>query len=193
MVQDMAGQQIAYRRVSTLQQNTGRQLDGFDADQEFTDKATGSNADRPQLNAMLKHIREGDTVHVHSIDRLARNLADLLSLIQQINDKGASVKFHKESLTFDGGNSAMQKMQLSLMGAVAEFERTLINERAAEGRAIAKANGVKFGRKPTLSPEQVADIQAEHVAGKSIRALAIDFDCGRSTITRALKQESNAA
>lgn len=190
MVHDMAGQQIAYRRVSTLQQNTGRQLDGFDADQEFTDKATGGNAERPQLKAMLKHLRKGDTVNVHSIDRLARNLSDLLSLIEQINGIGASIKFHKESLTFDGGNSAMQKMQLSLMGAVAEFERTLINERAAEGRAIAKAKGVQFGRKPILTTKQVAAIQEQHKDGKSIRSLALDFDVGRTTITRAVKQNA---
>ncbi|MCL4141054.1 UNVERIFIED_CONTAM: hypothetical protein GTU68_020180 [Idotea baltica] len=182
----MTGQVIAYRRVSTVGQNTVRQLDGLAADREFTDKASGSNAERPELMRMLAHIRKDDEIHVHSIDRLARNLADLLSIIAQITTTGASVKFYKEGLTFDGGDSPMQKMQMQIMGAVAEFERSIINERASEGRAIARAKGVRFGRKPSLTSTQIATLRDEHARGKSIRDLALDYDVGRSTISRAL-------
>ena len=182
----MNGQRIAYRRVSTVSQNTDRQLDGDRFDREFTDKTSGGRADRPELNAMLGHVRAGDEVVVHSIDRLARDLADLLKLVQAITGAGASLQFVKEGLLFNGDKSAMQELQLSIMGAVAAFERSIINERAAEGRVLAKARGVRFGRKSVLSDEDVSIIQAQRAAGKSVRALALDFDVGRATIDRAL-------
>lgn len=113
----MAGQQIGYIRVSTTAQNTDRQLEGVELDRVFTDKVSGKSADRPQLKALLAHLRDGDTLHVHSIDRLARNLRDLLSLIQIITVDGVTVVFHKEALTFTGDDSPMQQMMLPLMGA----------------------------------------------------------------------------
>ena len=183
-------QRIAYRRVSTVTQSTDRQLaDCGDFDREFTDKASGSTADRPQLDAMLAHLRDGDEVVVHSIDRLARNLADLLQLVERINDAGASLRFVKEALHFTGEASPMQELQLSVMGAVAAFERSIINERAAEGRAAAKQRGVRFGRKPMLSDDDVKEIAAQRAAGKSIRAIALNFDVGRATVDRALTRQ----
>ncbi len=184
----MAAQQIGYQRVSTLSQNTDRQLDGVKLDKVFTDKASGGNAKRPKLDAMLKHIRDGDTVHVHSIDRLARNLSDLMQLIESITGKGSSVRFHKEALTFDGGNSSMQVMQMQIMGAVAQFERSIINERAAEGRAIAKARGVRFGKPPALNDKQTAQVIKQRKAGKSVAAIALDFDVSRQSIYRILNK-----
>lgn len=182
----MSGQQIGYVRVSTTVQNTDRQLEGVELDRVFTDKVSGKSADRPQLKAMLAHIRDGDTVHVHSIDRLARNLQDLLSLIQIITVDGVSVRFHKEALTFTGVDSPMQQMMLSLMGAVAQFERSMINERASEGRAAAKVRGVQFGRKPTLSASERSQVIKRREAGESVARLAIDFDVSRQAVYRVL-------
>lgn len=182
----MAGQQIGYIRVSTTTQNTDRQLDGLELDRVFEDKVSGKSADRPQLEALMAHLRSGDTLHVHSIDRLARNLADLLLLIESITDKGVAVQFHKEALTFTGDDSPMQNMMLQLMGAVAQFERSMINERAAEGREAAKAKGVRFGRKPMLSGAQVAELTERRSQGESVARLAIDFDVSRQAIYRAL-------
>lgn len=180
-------QQIGYKRVSTVSQSTDRQLDGIELDRVFEDKVSGSTKQRPQLDAMLDHIRDGDVIQVHSIDRLARNLADLMSLIKTINAKGASIKFIKEGMHFTGSNDAMQKMQMQIMGSVAEFERSMINERAAEGRAIAKAKGVQFGRKPTLTKKQIVEVKQQRESGKSVAKIAIDFDVSRPAIYRALE------
>ena len=109
----------------------------------FTDKVSGSSADRPKLDRLLEHIRKGDEVHVHSIDRLARSLEHLTRIVRTINDKGASVVFHKEGLTFSGEDSPLATLQLQMLASFAEFERALINERSAEGRAVAKAKGVR--------------------------------------------------
>jgi len=187
----MAGQQIGYVRVSTTAQNTDRQLEGLELDRTFTDKVSGKSADRPQLKALLAHLRTGDTLHVHSIDRLARNLADLLSLIESITCKGVAVQFNKESLTFTGDDSPMQQMMLSLMGAVAQFERSMINERAAEGRDAAKAKGVQFGRKPTLSAAERARVIKRREAGESVARIAVDFDVSRQAVYRVLDQQSS--
>jgi DNA invertase Pin-like site-specific DNA recombinase len=182
----MAGQHIGYIRVSTTAQNTDRQLEGRELDRVFEDKVSGKSADRPQLKALMAHLRSGDTLHVHSIDRLARNLADLLLLIETITGKGVAVLFQKEALTFTGDDSPMQNMMLQLMGAVAQFERSMINERAAEGREAAKAKGVQFGRKPKLTVAQMTELADRRGSGESVSRLAIDFDVSRQAVYRAL-------
>ena len=135
----MAGQQIGYVRVSTVEQNTARQLDGVELDKIFEDKCSGKNTDRPALKACLEYVREGDTLHVHEISRLARNMADLNRLVDELTAKGVAVKFHKEGLEFNASKAtdAMMKLLFQVMGAFAEFERNMIRERQAEG--IAKA------------------------------------------------------
>ena len=139
-------QQIGYRRVSTLDQNSARQLDGVELDEAFEDKASGKDTDRPQFQACIKHCRKGDTLHIHSMDRAARNLDDLRRVVKELTGKGVVVKFHKEGLTFTGEDSPMANLLLSMLGAVAEFERALILERQREGIAVAKAKGVYKGR-----------------------------------------------
>ena len=182
----MGGQNLGYVRVSTTAQSTDRQLEGLELDRVFEDKVSGKSADRPQLKALMAHLRSGDTLYVHSIDRLARNLADLLKLIESITGKGVAVQFHKEGLTFTGDDSPMQNMMLQLMGAVAQFERSMINERASEGREAARAKGVQFGRKPTLSTAQVAELADRRCRGESVARLAIEFDVSRQAVYRAL-------
>jgi DNA invertase Pin-like site-specific DNA recombinase len=132
------GQTIGYKRVSTLDQSTARQLDGVELDRVFEDKLSGKDMNRPQLVAMLKHVREGDTVVAHSLDRLGRNLVDLRKLVTDLTGRGVRVQFLKENLIFTGEDSPMSNLLLNMMGAFAEFERALIRERQREGIALAK-------------------------------------------------------
>jgi DNA invertase Pin-like site-specific DNA recombinase len=124
----VAGQRVGYIRVSSLDQHTDRQLDGIELDRVFTDTASGKDVSRPQLDALLGFVRDGDTVIVHSMDRLARNLDDLRRLVRGLTDKGVRVQFITENLTFTGDDTAMATLLLSVMGAFAEFERALSRE-----------------------------------------------------------------
>src|SRR5271155_1960831 len=173
---------VGYVRVSTLDQNTQRQLDGQELDKVFTDKANGKDAKRPQLQAALEYLREGACLIVHSMDRLARNLDDLRRIVLSLTSKGALVEFVKERLTFTGEDSAMSQLLLSVMGAFAEFERSLIRERQREGIALAKKAGVYKGRKPSLTPERVTELRARVAAGEKKAALAREFGISRETL-----------
>ncbi|WP_448092700.1 recombinase family protein [Pseudomonas lini] len=181
---------VAYIRVSSVEQNVDRQLDGLTFTKTFTDKVSGATTERPALQLMIEFIREGDVVHVHSIDRLARNLQDLLALVEQINGKGASVRFHKESLHFTGEHNPMQDLMLSMIGAVAQFERSMIKERQREGIAKAKAKGVYKGRTKAVSNE---DIQKAITADKlSYRDAAKALGVSVSSVQRAMKGNTEA-
>src|SRR5690554_4057249 len=120
------GQNVGYVRVSTFDQNTARQLDGVLLDRVFSEKASAKNTARPVLDECLAYLREGDTLHAHSIDRLARNLHDLERIVNLLTCKGVSVKFHKENLLFSSSSDAISRLLLQVMGAFAEFERELI-------------------------------------------------------------------
>lgn len=159
ILQLMSGKKIGYIRVSTILQNTERQLDGIELDTIFTDHASGKDRKRPKLQEMLNYVREGDIVFVHSIDRLARNLEDLRQIIRTITGKQAQIHFVKEGLEFISNSSPMSNLMLSLMGAFAEFEHSLIRERQMEGISKAKSRGV-YQRENSLSEEQIAEIKA---------------------------------
>ena len=168
--------QRPYIRVSTLDQNTERQLDGVSLDKTFEDKASGKDTARPKLQEALEYLREGDTLHIHSMDRLARNLDDLKGIVKGLTARGVVVQFHKEGLTFTGDDSPMANLLLNMLGAVAEFERSLIRERQREGIAIAKSKGVYKGRKKTLTEAQVAELKAKAgAAGANKAALAKEY------------------
>ena len=153
-------QTVGYIRVSSADQHTDRQLDGIALDRVFIDKITGVTKDRQQLKELLNYVRYGDTVIVHSLDRLARSLEDLISIINQLNQKGVIFKSIKDNLTFDGvNNSPMDKFFLHILGAVSELERALIRERQKEGIAKAKARGVYKGRKPSLTNDKIKLIE----------------------------------
>ena len=115
----MNGQRVGYVRVSTVEQNTERQLDGVAVDKRFEDKASGKDTARPQLAAVLEYVRDGDTLVVHSMDRLARSLEDLRRLVRELTARGVRVEFVKENLTFTGEDSPMSNLLLSMLGAVA--------------------------------------------------------------------------
>jgi DNA invertase Pin-like site-specific DNA recombinase len=181
------GQTIGYRRVSTLDQSTSRQLEGVELDRVFEDKLSGKDTNRPQLTAMLKHVRDGDTVVVHSLDRLGRNLDDLRKLVSDMTSRGVRVQFIKENLTFTGDDSPMANLLLNIMASFAEFERELIRERQREGIAIAKKAGVYKGRKPSLTPETVVELRKRIAAGEKKSALAEEYGVTRMTIYNALE------
>ncbi|SDY67512.1 Site-specific DNA recombinase [Collimonas sp. OK242] len=182
-----AGQTIGYLRVSTAGQNTARQLDGIALDQVFEDKCSGSTTDRPQLTAMLKHARSGDTVVVHEISRLARNTADLLDLVKLLTTKGVTVSFINESMTFAAGkDNPMNTMFLTIIGAISAFELSMINERRAEGQAKARAEGKHMGRTAKLTAEQIAVIK-QRAATESKTALADEYGVSRATLYSVLK------
>jgi hypothetical protein len=149
----MAGQRIGYIRVSSLDQQVDRQLDGMELDQSFTDKASGKDAKRPQLEQLLRFPRKGDIVFVHSMDRLARNLDDLRRIVHTLTGKGVRIEFMKEHLSFTGEDSPMASLLLSVMGAFAEFERALIHERQREGITLAKQQGATRDAKRPSPPK----------------------------------------
>jgi len=184
----MTGQRVGYRRVSTADQNTARQLEGMTIDKLFEDKLSGKDRERPQLKACLEFVREGDTLIVHSMDRLARNLVDLCQLVKELTAKGIRVEFVKERLTFTnevtpGIDKAMQTLQLQIMGAVAEFERAMILERQREGIAIAKADGKYKGRKRSLTNAKAEELRLRVAMGATSKAdLAEEFGISRETL-----------
>jgi DNA invertase Pin-like site-specific DNA recombinase len=181
------GQRVGYVRVSSEGQNTARQLDGVPLDRTFEDKVSGKSLDRPQLEAMLAFVREGDEVLVHSMDRLARNLDDLRRLVQSLTKKGVKVTFMKEGMTFTGDDSHLSLLMLSMMGAFAEFERSLLLERQREGIAMAKARGAYKGRKPSLTQDQADQLRAKVLAGEKKAVLAREFGISRETLYQYLR------
>lgn len=183
----MNGQQVGYVRVSSIEQSTDRQLTEIVLDVVFEDKASGKDTKRPELERCLSHLRAGDTLHVHSIDRLARNLKDLQDIVESLTLKGVTVKFYKECLTFEGSNhSPMQTLMLQMLGAFAQFERTLIKERQAEGIAAAKAKGKKLGAPSKLSPEQIEELKARVATGTDKSQLAKEFGISRPTLYKII-------
>tara|TARA_B100000795_G_scaffold116036_1_gene86151 strand:- start:663 stop:1331 length:669 start_codon:yes stop_codon:yes gene_type:complete len=182
----MTGQHIGYVRVSSLEQSTYRQLADVKLDRVFEDKVSGKTMDRPQLQACLKDLRQDDVLHVHSIDRLARNMSYLLKLVNDLTTDGVTVHFHKESLVFNGGAGPIDKLMLQMLGAFSEFGVAMISERQREGIAAAKSRGVRFGAKPKLTAKQVEAIRSRVSQGEAKKALAIEFGVSRQTLYTAL-------
>lgn len=178
---------VGYVRVSSHDQSTVRQLDGVAVERTWTDHASGRDVARPELERLLAFVRDGDTVVVHSMDRLARNLDDLRSLVRGLTAQGVRVEFVKEGLTFTGDDSPMATLLLSVMGAFAEFERALIHERQREGIAAAKKRGAYTGRKPALDDEQARQLRQRAAAGASKAALATEFGISRETVYAYLR------
>ena len=180
------GQRIGYIRVSSFDQNPERQLENAEVARVFTDTASGKDTHRPQLESLLTFVRQGDTVVVHSMDRLARNLDDLRRVVQGLTKRGVRIEFLKEHLVFTGEDSPMANLMLSVMGAFAQFERALIRERQREGIALAKQRGAYRGRKRSLSDEQVANLRQCVEAGESKAKVARDFGVSRETVYQYL-------
>ena len=185
---------IAYIRVSSQGQNTERQLSdvGIEFDYIYEEKASGKDTDREQLKLMLHYARSGDTVWVHSIDRLGRSLVDLKNIVTELNEKGVSVKFHKENLEFSAGTSnPIHTLMFNMLASFAQFERQIIKDRQREGIEKAKAKGVykKDKRKKVDYAELIKAIES----GLSYRAVAEKFNVGVGTVDRAVKAHKKAA
>jgi DNA invertase Pin-like site-specific DNA recombinase len=178
---------IAYLRVSTVDQNTDRQLANASIpfDKTFIDKCSGGSTKRPALTELKDYARNGDVIHVHSIDRLARNLVDLKLLVNDWNDLGVSVKFHKEGLSFNaGGSDHMSELMLNMLGAVAQFELAMIQERRQEGIEKAKTAGKYKGRPTNESNHQrITELRSQ---GVSLRKISKEVGVSLSTVQRAL-------
>jgi DNA invertase Pin-like site-specific DNA recombinase len=178
---------IGYRRVSTTDQNLDRQDLGDDVARVFEEKLSGKDRERPQLAACLTYLRDGDTLRVHSVDRLGRSLSDLLAIVAEVVAKGASVEFLKERLLFDPkADDPYSRMQLQLLGVFSEFERAIILARQAEGIALAKQRGVYKGRAPKLGPAEVRTLRERRTLGVPIPRLCKDFGVSKSTVVDAL-------
>ena len=200
MILDMAqqkgagkGQVIGYARVSSRDQHLTRQVEALgEVDKLFSDQVTGSTRDRPGLAQLLDYVREGDTLRVTSMDRLARDLRDLQHLVDHLVRGGVSVEFLTEGLTYRPGKAdALSNLMLHLLGALAEFERALIRERQAEGIAAAKKRGVYQGRRGrgrSLTPQQVEQARQRIRDGVPKAKIARDLGINRSTLYRALEQ-----
>ena len=185
---DVKGQVVGYVRVSSLDQNEARQLEamaqaGLVLDQTFIDKASGRNTERPALQDCLRYVRKDDLLVVASIDRLARNLFDLEKLVTKIVGQGVTLRFLKENLVFGGDSSSpIDKLLLQLLGAVAEFERSLIKERQREGISLARKEGRKFGRGRCVTPEQMEEINRRVKAGVPKARVARELGICRQSV-----------
>lgn len=178
----MTGQKIGYVRVSSIDQNTIRQLDGISLDKVFTEKSSGKSIERPILLECLIYIRSGDTLFVHSIDRLARNAKDLLNLVEQLLNKQVTIIFVKNNLTFSSDTKDhMAKLQLTMLAAFAEFERELIRERQREGITIAKAAGKYSGRRK-ITDAMLNEARVRTAAGEPLSTVAKSLNLSRQSL-----------
>ena len=185
----MTGKNVGYIRVSSSSQNCDRQLDGIPLDKVFEEKVSGqSAASREVLNTCLDYLREHDVLHVHSIDRLARNMADLLSIVDELVQREVTVKFHSEGLTFaPQKDDPMASLMLHMLGAFAEFERKLIGQRRKEGIEAARKRGKKIGRQKSLTTDDVKEIAQKLSAGANKSDLAKEYSVSRTTLYASLR------
>jgi DNA invertase Pin-like site-specific DNA recombinase len=187
----MEGKRIGYIRVSSKDQNPDRQLEGVLLDKKFIDYASAKNDQRTQLQFMLEYVREGDHVFVHSIDRMARNMSDLRRIVDILMLKRVSLCFLKENIKIDGTECPMSVLLLHVIGSIAQFERSLIRERQAEGIALAKERGAYKGRSPALNEKQTREIQELIKMGLPKSRIALKFKVTRATIYKYLRLFSN--
>ena len=175
---------MGYVRVSSFEQNESRQLEGMELDRVFLDKASGKDIRRPQLEALLKYVRDGDMVVCHSMDRLGRNLVDLRRTVTDLTTRKIGVRFIKENLTLTGDDSPMATLLLNMMGSFAEFELAWSRERQREGIELAKRAGIYKGRKRLLTPDRATELSRRLGEGESKAALAREFGLDRTTVYR---------
>ena len=172
-----------YRRVSTVIQNTERQLLNVPCDREYEDKLSGKDTNRPQFLLMMANLREGDIINVHSLDRVGRNTKDILEIVQQVKDKGCLIHFHKENLKFDGTKSDLySELLLTILAGFSEFERSIILERQREGIAIAKEKGKYKGRRTKLSVEQLEEMKLDFNSGIAKTKIAEKYGVTRAYV-----------
>lgn len=183
---------FGYARVSTSQQSLDVQVNalkeaGVKANRIFTDKTTGTTANREGLNLLQVKVEEGDIILVKKLDRLGRDTADMIQLIKQFDAMGVAVQFLDDGISTEG---TMGKMVVTILSAVAQAECQRILERTNEGRLEAKAKGVKFGRKRTVNRQQVLTMKSQNLGAS---AIAKQLNIGRSTIYKILREANSAS
>lgn len=183
---------IGYKRVSTEEQSTERQLAGVHLDRDaFEDHVSGAKRDRPQLELCLLTLREGDVLHVHSVDRLARSLIDAIDIINRVLSVGASIIIYSPRLEFSSDKeNPYNTFQLQLFASIAQLERAMIRERQREGTARAKLHGTKSGKPWGTQPldlrraQEAIDLLEQ---GHNISAIAKAMKLSRGSIYKLLK------
>ena len=186
-------QKIAYLRVSSVSQNEARQreaMQGKGIDKFFVDKCSGKDTNRPQVQEMLSYVREGDTVYIHEFSRLARNTADLLKIVEYLNDKGVTLISNKENLDT---STSTGKLMLTIIGAIAEFERECIRERQLEGIAIAKRDGKYKGGQVKKIDDKTFNKFYQQYQSREINKVQFAKALGisRPTLDKLLKDKLN--
>ncbi len=183
---------IAYVRVSTIEQNEARQLEGlkkYNIEKWFTEKISGKDINRPELKNLLDFVREGDTVYVHDFSRLARSTKDLLDIVDHLNNKKVHLVSSKENLD---SSTPTGKLMLTMIAAINEFERTNLLERQREGIAEAKKKGVYKGRKAVSIPDTMwNDLYGQYMSRQLTKKdFAKRLDISRPTLDKLLKQKT---
>ena len=178
-----------YIRVSTILQNTERQLLAVPCDRVYEDKLSGKDTNRPQFQLMMSNLRSDDVVNVHSLDRVGRNTKDILEIVETIKSIGATIHFHKENLKFDGSKSDLYSdLMLTILSGFATFERNIILERQREGIEIAKQKGKYKGGKQKFDVEQKNRIKELVEEGVSISSVCRTMNCSRPTIYKVINE-----
>lgn len=186
---------LAYVRVSSLDQNIARQEKAItevaNIDKWFIEKVSGKNRNRPELNKLLDYVRKGDTIFIHSLDRLGRNTKDLLSIVETLSKKGVILRSLKDNFIFD--NSSTGKLMFTILSAFSEFERNILRERQAEGIAIAKEKGLYEGRKKIkINEKQFNELYSDWKKGYITKdEMARRLNISRSTLYRRIKEYNN--
>lgn len=184
---------IGYARVSTHSQKDDSQIDELTAagcEKIFTDKATGKLASRPELDACLAYLREGDTLVITRLSRAMRSLKHLIALAEDLRERGVGLKVIKQQIDT---NTPTGRLVFHILGAIDEFQRELIVEGTHEGLAAARARGRLGGRKPSLSPAKVKRARELYDAKvMTVAEIAATMGCSRQTIYRALEIEPAA-
>ena len=182
---------FGYGRVSTNQQSLDIQIaslkaQGVEDHRIFTDKATGSNTDRSGLDSLRVKVESGDIIIVKKLDRLGRDTADMIALINEFDSAGVKIRFIENGISTEGTEG---KLIITILAAVAQAERERILERTNEGRQAAKSNGVKFGRKPSIDESRLAELIGE---GIGATAIAKELGISRSAVYK-FKEKAKAA
>lgn len=181
---------VGYIRVSTVEQNTVRQLDGISLDKIFQDKVSAKTLDRPAFSDMMTYLREGDKLFVHSMDRLARNVIHLRTTVEELIKKNVEVTFLKENMTFNSENNPMSMLMLSIMGAFGEFEYDIMKERQREGIKFAREAGSYKGRSKSLTAEQIKELkEMTDIEGMKKSYISKKFGVSRRTLYNYLKED----
>lgn len=182
---------VAYVRVSSADQNEQRQVEGlqkYNIEKWYTEKVSGKDTNRPELKKMLDYVREGDTIYIHDFSRLARSTKDLLNIVEQLQEKGVHLVSNKENID---SSTPTGKLMLTMIGAIAEFERQNLLERQREGIEIAKREGrFKGGQVKQIDEDHFARVYARYSLRQiTKKEMAEELKISRPTLDKLLKDK----